>query len=88
MPSTKTFLGTKEMEDLPTMITADTERIGIRRKPFVVIGINTAFSGRRRRDSIRETWMPQGTLAATLARHRLKSMVYIGCMKSGPAYSA
>lgn len=60
MPSTKTFLGTKEMEDLPTMITADTERIGIRRKPFVVIGINTAFSGRRRRDSIRETWMPQG----------------------------
>ncbi|XP_070016624.1 beta-1,3-galactosyltransferase 7-like isoform X2 [Nicotiana sylvestris] len=143
---------------------------GIRRKPFMVIGINTAFSGRRRRDSIRETWMPQGekllrlehekgiivrfmighsatsnsildravdledaqhkdilrldhiegyhelsaktqaffttavakwdaefyvkvdddvhvnlgTLAATLARNRLKSMVYIGCMKSGP----
>nr|XP_009774684.1 PREDICTED: beta-1,3-galactosyltransferase 7-like [Nicotiana sylvestris] len=25
-----------------------------------------------------------GTLAATLARNRLKSMVYIGCMKSGP----
>uniref|UniRef100_K4DHB7 Hexosyltransferase n=1 Tax=Solanum lycopersicum TaxID=4081 RepID=K4DHB7_SOLLC len=163
------------MEDLPTMITADTERIGIRRKPFVVIGINTAFSSRRRRDSIRETWMPQGekllrleqekgiivrfmighsaisnsildrvvdledaqhkdmtirsdhiegyhelsaktkdffatavanwdaefyvkvdddihvnlgTLAATLARHRLKSMVYIGCMKSGPVISS
>ncbi|XP_025884596.1 beta-1,3-galactosyltransferase 7-like [Solanum lycopersicum] len=161
--------------NLPTMITADTERIGIRRKPFVVIGINTAFSSRRRRDSIRETWMPQGekllrleqekgiivrfmighsaisnsildrvvdledaqhkdmtirsdhiegyhelsaktkdffatavanwdaefyvkvdddihvnlgTLAATLARHRLKSMVYIGCMKSGPVISS
>lgn len=31
-----------------------------RRKAFVVIGINTAFSSRKRRDSIRETWMPQG----------------------------
>lgn len=27
---------------------------------FLVIGINTAFSSKRRRDSIRETWMPQG----------------------------
>ncbi|XP_057785987.1 beta-1,3-galactosyltransferase 7-like [Salvia miltiorrhiza] len=141
-----------------------------RKKVFMVIGINTAFSGRRRRDSIRETWMPRGksllqleaekgivvrfmighsatsnsildraidsedgqhkdfirlnhvegyhelsaktksffaaaverwdaeffvkvdddvhvnlgTLAATLARHRSKPRVYIGCMKSGP----
>ncbi|KAH7314737.1 hypothetical protein KP509_21G018200 [Ceratopteris richardii] len=31
-----------------------------RQKAFVVVGINTAFSSRRRRDSIRETWMPQG----------------------------
>lgn len=30
------------------------------RKVFVVIGINTAFNGRQRRDSIRETWMPKG----------------------------
>lgn len=30
------------------------------RKAFIVIGINTAFSSRRRRDSVRETWMPQG----------------------------
>ncbi|KAJ4835486.1 putative beta-1,3-galactosyltransferase 8 [Turnera subulata] len=29
-------------------------------KAFVVIGINTAFSSRKRRDSVRETWMPQG----------------------------
>ncbi|XP_057533122.1 probable beta-1,3-galactosyltransferase 8 [Amaranthus tricolor] len=29
-------------------------------KAFVVIGINTAFSSRKRRESIRETWMPQG----------------------------
>jgi hypothetical protein len=35
-----------------------------RKKAFVVIGINTAFSSRRRRDSIRETWMPKG-IAAT-----------------------
>ncbi|KAG0497491.1 hypothetical protein HPP92_002182 [Vanilla planifolia] len=137
------------------------------------MGINTAFSSRKRRDSLRETWMPQGEklqqlerekgivirfmighsaisnsildkaidsedrqhndflrldhvegyhelsaktkiffatavaqwdadyyvkvdddihvnlgmLAATLARHRSKPMVYIGCMKSGPVLS-
>ncbi|XP_060198143.1 beta-1,3-galactosyltransferase 7 isoform X2 [Lycium barbarum] len=141
-----------------------------RKKVFVVIGINTAFSSRKRRDSVRETWMPQGDklrrlekekgivvrfmighsatsksildraidseeaqhkdflrlehvegyhelsaktkiffstavakwdadfyvkvdddvhvnlgmLAATLARHRSKPRIYIGCMKSGP----
>ncbi|RWW31732.1 hypothetical protein GW17_00003636 [Ensete ventricosum] len=30
-----------------------------RKKAFVVIGINTAFSSRKRRDSVRATWMPQ-----------------------------
>ena len=30
-------------------------------KAFVVIGINTAFSSKKRRDSIRETWLPKGT---------------------------
>ncbi|KAL6512182.1 putative beta-1,3-galactosyltransferase 8 [Orobanche gracilis] len=29
-------------------------------KAFVVIGINTAFSSRKRRDSLRETWMLKG----------------------------
>ncbi|OMO77622.1 Glycosyl transferase, family 31 [Corchorus olitorius] len=29
-------------------------------KAFVVIGINTAFSSRKRRDSLRKTWMPTG----------------------------
>uniref|UniRef100_A0A7N0UPF4 Hexosyltransferase n=1 Tax=Kalanchoe fedtschenkoi TaxID=63787 RepID=A0A7N0UPF4_KALFE len=144
-----------------------------KKKAFIVIGINTAFSSRKRRDSIRETWMPQGEklvqlekekgivirfmighsatsnsildraidseeaqhkdflrlehvegyhelsaktkiyfstavaqwdadfyikvdddvhvnlgmLAATLARHRSKPRVYIGCMKSGPVLS-
>jgi beta-1,3-galactosyltransferase 1/2/3/4/5/7/8 len=32
-----------------------------RRKYLMVIGINTAFSSRKRRDSIRNTWMPQGS---------------------------
>ena len=32
-----------------------------RRRASVVIGINTAFSSRKRRDSVRETWMPQGS---------------------------
>ncbi|XP_011650000.1 probable beta-1,3-galactosyltransferase 2 isoform X2 [Cucumis sativus] len=144
-----------------------------RRKYLMVIGINTAFSSRKRRDSIRATWMPQGekrkkleeekgiiirfvighsatsggildraieaedkkhgdllrldhvegylelsaktktyfvtavslwdadfyvkvdddvhvnigTLGETLARHRSKPRVYIGCMKSGPVLS-
>lgn len=141
-----------------------------KRKYLMVVGINTAFSSRKRRDSVRATWMPHGdkrkkleeeksiimrfvighsatsggildkaieaedrrhgdflrlehvegylelsaktktyfatavalwdadfyvkvdddvhvniaTLGATLARHRDKSRVYIGCMKSGP----
>ncbi|KAH7675587.1 Glycosyl transferase family 31 protein [Dioscorea alata] len=141
-----------------------------RRKYFMVVGVNTAFSSRKRRDSVRSTWMPQGekrkkleeekgvimrfvighsatsggildkaieaedrkhgdfmrldhvegylelsaktkiyfataasmwdaefyvkvdddihvniaTLGTTLARHRSKPRVYIGCMKSGP----
>lgn len=35
-----------------------------RRKYLMVIGINTAFSSRKRRDSVRATWMPQGGKAA------------------------
>jgi len=30
------------------------------RRFLMVVGINTAFSSRKRRDSIRATWMPQG----------------------------
>lgn len=32
-----------------------------RRKYLMVVGINTAFSSRKRRDSVRATWMPQGS---------------------------
>ncbi|KAK4796339.1 hypothetical protein SAY86_028665 [Trapa natans] len=31
-----------------------------KRKYIMVVGINTAFSSRKRRDSVRTTWMPQG----------------------------
>lgn len=37
-----------------------------RRKYFMVIGINTAFSSRKRRDSVRATWMPQGSWTNSL----------------------
>ncbi|XP_074564728.1 beta-1,3-galactosyltransferase 7-like isoform X2 [Curcuma longa] len=40
------------------------------RKAFIVIGINTAFSSRRRRDSVRETWMPQGEKLKKLEREK------------------
>lgn len=36
-----------------------TESMG-KRKYLMVVGINTAFSSRKRRDSVRATWLPQG----------------------------
>lgn len=41
-----------------------------RKKVFVVIGINTAFSSRKRRDSVRETWMPQGEKLLKLEKEK------------------
>ncbi|XP_061364411.1 beta-1,3-galactosyltransferase 7-like isoform X2 [Gastrolobium bilobum] len=41
-----------------------------RKKVFMVIGINTAFSSRKRRDSVRETWMPQGEQLLQLEREK------------------
>ncbi|KAJ8541671.1 hypothetical protein K7X08_002487 [Anisodus acutangulus] len=41
-----------------------------RKKVFVVIGINTAFSSRKRRDSVRETWMPQGDKLLRLEKEK------------------
>ncbi|XP_060967100.1 beta-1,3-galactosyltransferase 7-like isoform X2 [Cannabis sativa] len=41
-----------------------------RKKVFIVIGINTAFSSRKRRDSVRETWMPQGEKLLQLEREK------------------
>lgn len=42
--------------------TGSAEGASKKKKAFVVIGINTAFSSRKRRDSVRETWMPQGKI--------------------------
>ncbi|XP_057828778.2 beta-1,6-galactosyltransferase GALT31A isoform X3 [Cryptomeria japonica] len=44
----------------PVFIKPVGEKSEERQKAFIVIGINTAFSSRKRRDSVRETWMPQG----------------------------
>lgn len=41
-----------------------------KKKAFMVIGINTAFSSRKRRDSVRETWMPQGEKLEQLEREK------------------
>lgn len=37
-----------------------------KRRYLMVVGINTAFSSRKRRDSVRATWMPQGFLVTIL----------------------
>ncbi|CAN6215921.1 unnamed protein product [Urochloa humidicola] len=41
-----------------------------RRKYLMVIGINTAFNSRERRDSIRNTWMPQGEMRKKLEEEK------------------
>ncbi|KAI3740948.1 hypothetical protein L2E82_31423 [Cichorium intybus] len=64
----------KKMVNLKTKIDAFTTRhqspvedsslensnLNTKKKYFMVIGINTGFSSRKRRDSVRATWMPQG----------------------------
>ncbi|PSS00190.1 Beta-1,3-galactosyltransferase [Actinidia chinensis var. chinensis] len=39
-------------------------------KVFAVIGINTAFSSKKRRNSLRETWMPRGDKLKKLEREK------------------
>ncbi|XP_042947131.1 beta-1,6-galactosyltransferase GALT31A-like isoform X2 [Carya illinoinensis] len=152
-------------EGSPIVTKSGSEQFKERQKVFFVMGIITAFSSRKRRESIRETWMPRGSVqnlitilsdisatpggvldraidaeneqnkdflrlnhiegyhelssktqiyfstaaakwdadfyikvdddvhinlgmvGSTLARHRSKPRVYIGCMKSGPVLS-
>ncbi|ESW08188.1 hypothetical protein PHAVU_009G026100 [Phaseolus vulgaris] len=50
--------------------TTTSEEGAQRKKAFIVIGINTAFSSRKRRDSVRETWMPQGEQLLQLEREK------------------
>ena len=33
---------------------------------FAVVGINTGFSSRKRRDSLRQTWVPKGAIVLVL----------------------
>ncbi|XP_039056682.1 beta-1,6-galactosyltransferase GALT31A-like [Hibiscus syriacus] len=47
-------------EGSPMVTKSGIENLKERPKLFFVMGIITAFSSRRRRDSVRETWMPQG----------------------------
>ncbi|KAL4184166.1 hypothetical protein AMTRI_Chr11g102050 [Amborella trichopoda] len=39
-------------------------------KAFAVIGINTAFSSKKRRDSVRQTWMPTGSKLKRLEKEK------------------
>lgn len=41
-------------------LATETSNQPFRKRAFVVVGINTAFSSKKRRDSVRETWMPTG----------------------------
>jgi hypothetical protein len=54
-----------------SLLRGDIASGNLKRKYFMVIGINTAFSSRKRRDSIRATWMPQGELTGPLFVHML-----------------
>ncbi|KAG5621484.1 hypothetical protein H5410_006702 [Solanum commersonii] len=58
LPSTKDPLIPRITEQVPSLSTDSGERRP-RKKTFMVIGINTTFSSRKRRDSIGPTWMPQ-----------------------------
>lgn len=48
-------------EGSPVVKKPGNDQFNERQKVFFVMGIITAFSSRKRRDSIRETWMPQGS---------------------------
>lgn len=42
------------------------------KKAFVFIGINTAFSSKKRRDSVRQTWMPTGPVLSLIYQNHTK----------------
>ena len=46
-----------------SLLSGDAASGNAKRKYFMIIGINTAFSSLKRRDSVRATWMLQGELA-------------------------
>lgn len=52
----------KHKEGSPIFAKSERDQNKDDEKIFFVMGIITGFSSKRRRDSIRETWMPQGSL--------------------------
>ncbi|CAN8275586.1 unnamed protein product [Cochlearia groenlandica] len=50
--------------------TRSSQETNPKKKVFMVMGINTAFSSRKRRDSLRETWMPRGEKLEKLAQEK------------------
>jgi hypothetical protein len=45
-------------------------------KAFVVVGINTAFTSKKRRDSLRDTWVPRGTHTWTDRQASIHTYIY------------
>lgn len=69
LSATRTSHKTGSLESLPDVMRSSHDS-SPRKKAFMVIGINTAFSSRKRRDSIRETWMPKGQKLLQLEREK------------------
>ncbi|KAL6338037.1 hypothetical protein AAG906_010603 [Vitis piasezkii] len=69
LSATRTSHKTGSLESLPDAMRSSHDS-SPRKKAFMVIGINTAFSSRKRRDSIRETWMPKGQKLLQLEREK------------------
>lgn len=64
-------VSTLQMESSSSTRTSQDSKVdGPKKKVFMVMGINTAFSSRRRRDSLRGTWMPQGEKLKKLEKEK------------------
>ncbi|RWR92850.1 beta-1,3-galactosyltransferase 7 [Cinnamomum micranthum f. kanehirae] len=70
LAATRSSQGMSGLDASPRVSAVSSREGTLRKKAFVVIGINTAFSSRRRRDSVRETWMPQGEKLQKLEREK------------------
>ncbi|XP_057973987.1 probable beta-1,3-galactosyltransferase 8 [Malania oleifera] len=62
-------VGTTTVETLTIGASSSSSNHSLQRA-FVVIGINTAFSSKKRRDSLRQTWMPQGEKLKKLEKEK------------------
>ncbi|XP_068650213.1 beta-1,6-galactosyltransferase GALT31A-like [Aristolochia californica] len=64
-------------ETSPMATKGVSDQLKEREKAFIVMGIITAFSSRKRRDSIRDTWMPQGEKLRRLEKERGMVMRFV-----------